>query len=107
MGVVMILAVRIEQVRRGGGEKGAAGSLGRHVLRDADRLATRLLALNLGLRGQRVRVGWPSPPGSQLLDGVHDRIVVEEPAIQAGISTSPADVDPPHLHPRTSESMIL
>jgi len=76
----MILAVRIEQVRRGGGEKGAACSLGRHVLRDADRLATRLLALNLGLRGQRVRVGWPSPPGSQLLEGVHDRIVVEEPS---------------------------
>jgi hypothetical protein len=75
-----VIAAWIEHVRRGSGEKGAAGLLRRGVLRDSDRLATRCIQTLSLVRGERLWVGGPSPPRHQLLHWIHDPILVEETA---------------------------
>lgn len=67
--------VRLEYVRGGGGKKGAASSLPRHVLRDPDRLTAVKLTLSLDLQCRRLRVSRSSPPGHHFLHGIHDPIL--------------------------------
>ena len=75
MGPAALLASWMEHVRRGRGKEGCGGPLSCHALGELDRLVILFQTLLLSLAGQRLRVGGSSPPGHQLLHGIHDRIV--------------------------------